>query len=163
MEVDLSNARAPGLMRRLAAILYDLMLLFGILVLAAAIPIIPWLEVLETDFPGNAWWFRLYLAAVIGGYFVFFWAYRGQTLGMRAWRMQLRRTDGASVRAGDALRRLLWATVALAPAGAGLLWVLLDREGLAWHDRASGTRLVVLKHQDVSPPVAEPTVPPRER
>jgi hypothetical protein len=29
--------------------------------------------------------------------------------------------------------------------GAGFLWSLLDREKLTWHDRLSGSRLVVLK------------------
>jgi len=34
---DLHHARAPGLARRLATMLYDLLLLFGVLVVAAAL------------------------------------------------------------------------------------------------------------------------------
>lgn len=145
METDLANARAPGLFRRLAAILYDLVLLFGVVVVATALVVIPWVELVSPEFPHAAWWFRLYLLAVIGGYFVFFWAYAGQTLGMRAWRMKAVCADGGPMGTGDALLRLLWATLSLAPAGIGLLWVLFDRDGLAWHDRVSGTRLVLLK------------------
>jgi uncharacterized RDD family membrane protein YckC len=145
MPLDLGQAQPPGLARRLAAILYDLVLLAGVLILAAALIIIPWVELTQSDFPQGAWWFRLYLVAVIAAYFGYAWVRGGQTLGMSAWRLKLLREDGGLLRPADALRRLLWATLALAPAGAGLLWVLLDRDGLAWHDRLSHTRLVVIK------------------
>lgn len=147
MEPHIANARTPGLLRRVAAILYDLMLLFGVLVVAAALVIVPWVELVGPAFPHGAWWFRMYLLSVIFGYFVFFWGWAGQTLGMRAWRMKLLRGDGGRVRMADALRRLVWATLTLLPAGAGLLWVLFDRQGFAWYDRLSGTRLVLLARQ----------------
>ena len=41
--------------------------------------------------------------------------------------------------------RLAFAVVALAPVGLGLWWMLIDSEGLAWHDRWSRTRLVLVK------------------
>lgn len=145
MPVDITQARIPGLTRRLAAIAYDLVLLAGLLLLAAALVVVPWIELTQTDFPRGAWWFRLYLLGVIGTYFGYFWMRGGQTLGMSAWRLRLLRDDGEPVRPADVLRRLLWASVALVPAGAGLLWILLDRDGLAWHDRLSRTRLVLVK------------------
>lgn len=148
MTLDITHARPPGLARRLAAILYDLVLLAGLLMLAAALVVIPWIELTQTDFPRGAWWFRLYLLGVIGGYFSYFWVRGGQTLGMSAWRLRLLREDGDPVRPSDALRRLGWAVLALAPAGAGLLWLLVDRDGLAWHDRRSRTRLVLLKRPE---------------
>jgi hypothetical protein len=40
--------------------------------------------------------------------------------------------------------RLLWAAVCLAPAGAGLLWMLLDRDRLTCYDRLSRTRPIML-------------------
>jgi len=37
-----------------------------------------------------------------------------------------------------AVRRRLWATaVAVSPLGLGLVWMLLDPDGLGWHDRIS--------------------------
>lgn len=145
MTLDISHAQTPGLARRLAAILYDLVLLTGLLILAAALVVIPWIEITQGDFPRGAWWFRLYLLGVIGLYFGYFWVRGGQTLGMSAWRLRLLREDGDPVRPADALRRLGWAALALAPAGAGLLWLLLDHDGLAWHDRRSHTRLVLVR------------------
>ena len=36
------------------------------------------------------------------------------------------------------------ACVSLAALGLGYFWIWIDRERLAWHDRWSGTRVVVL-------------------
>jgi len=42
------------------------------------------------------------------------------------------------------LRRLAWAVVSWLPLGLGYLWILVDPQRRAWHDRLSGTRVVVL-------------------
>ncbi len=144
MNIDTSQARAPGLLRRLAAMLYDAALLFGILLLAAGLVIVPYMTLIGGDFPSTAWWFRAWLLLVVGGFFIYFWTHGGQTLGMKAWRLRLIRTDGSEPRLTDALLRLACAAAALAPAGLGLLWVLIDQDGLAWHDRWSRTRLVLV-------------------
>lgn len=145
MEPDISQARPPGLLRRLAAIFYDAVLLFAVLLLAAALVVVPYLSLIGADFPAHAWWFRAWLVAVIWGFFAYFWTHGGQTLGMSAWRLRLVRADGGPPRLPDSLLRLACASLSLAPAGLGLLWVLIDRDGLAWHDRWSRTRLVMVK------------------
>jgi uncharacterized RDD family membrane protein YckC len=145
MRPDISQARTPGLPRRLAALFYDASLLFGILLLAAGLVVVPYMSLAGGDFPSRAWWFRAWLVAVVIGFYAYFWTHGGQTLGMSAWRLRLVREDGGKPRLTDALLRLACATVSLAPAGLGLLWVLVDREGLAWHDRWSRTRLVLVR------------------
>lgn len=135
--------RPASLSRRLAALFYDLVLLFGVLALAATLVVIPYIEYVQPYFPGTSLWFRGYLLTVIVGFFVYFWTHGGQTLGMRAWRIRLVRDDGAALGTGDAVRRLAFAAVALAPAGLGLLWMLLDPARLALHDRLSRTRIIV--------------------
>jgi len=144
MDIDISQAHRPGLLRRLAALLYDAVLLFGILLLAAGVLVVPYLSLMGGEFPSRSWWFRAWLAAVVAGFYAYFWTHGGQTLGMSAWRLRLVRDDGSPPRLKDALVRLVWAAVALAPAGLGLLWVLVDHQGLAWHDRWSRTRLVLV-------------------
>jgi uncharacterized RDD family membrane protein YckC len=67
---------------------------------------------------------------------------------MRAWRTSLLRADGGMPTATDALLRLGLAALTLLPAGAGLLWVLFDRDGLAWYDRLSRTRPVLTVKPD---------------
>jgi len=44
----------------------------------------------------------------------------------------------------DALLRLAAACVSIAALGFGYWWIWVDRERLAWHDRWSGTTVVVL-------------------
>jgi uncharacterized RDD family membrane protein YckC len=77
-----------------------------------------------------------------GAYATISWRRGGQTLGMRPWRLRLvagdRRVPGW---------RALWlrfavGTLSLLLGGLGFWWAAIDRDRLAWHDRASGTRLV---------------------
>jgi uncharacterized RDD family membrane protein YckC len=142
---DLGQARVPGLLRRLATMLYDLMLLVGVLVVAAAVfyTVFNLLTGREAITGPARLLFQAYLLAVIAAYYVYFWTGGRQTLGMRSWRTLLLRADGGVPAAADALRRLAFAALTLLPLGAGLLWVLFDRDGLAWYDRLSGTRPVL--------------------
>lgn len=141
--IDLSQAASPGLLRRLAAIGYDLMLLAGVLVLAAALAT---LASGGQPITGPArLLFQGYLLLVCYLYFTWQWTKGGQTLGMRAWRLKLLRDDGRLPGWGDALIRLLLAVPSLLPLGLGLLWSLLDPDRLAWHDRLSHTRLVLIR------------------
>jgi uncharacterized RDD family membrane protein YckC len=146
MEPDITEVRSPGLLRRLAAMLYDLLLLLGILLLAVAVVVIPYEAMTGSQFPQEGLLFHLhqvYLLCVAAGFHVFFWVRGGQTLGMRAWHFRVLREDGRPLRVADALRRLAWAAVTLGPVG--LLWVPLDRDHLAPYDRLSRTRPVVEK------------------
>jgi uncharacterized RDD family membrane protein YckC len=141
----MSRARAPGLLRRLATMAYDLLLVVSVLVVAAAVFYTVFNVVSGSDrITGVArFLFQAYLLAVIAAYYLYFWTGGRQTLGMRAWRTRLLRSDGENLTATDALRRLLVAALTLAPAGVGLFWVLFDRDGLSWYDRLSDTRPVL--------------------
>lgn len=133
---------APGLLRRLAAILYDSLLVAAVLFLSA-VPVVIVLDgPPETALAKSL--FRLYLATVVFVFFAGFWTHGGQTLGMRSWRLKLVRADGGPVGWLEALKRYLAAWLSLAPLGMGWWWMLLDRDKLTWHDRLSGTRLVLL-------------------
>lgn len=91
--------------------------------------------------PGTAW----YTVLLVGAAFLFygwFWTHGGQTLGLKAWQLAVVRRDGGPLSWSDAARRFAAAAVLLVPPGLGLLWVVLDRQGAAWHDRLSRTRIV---------------------
>lgn len=97
----------------------------------------------ENIAPFSAWQWLLWVVcwAATGLYATMSWRRGGQTLGMRPWRLRLATSDG-----GPATPRALWlryavGTVSLLAAGMGFWWAWIDRDGLAWHDRASGTRL----------------------
>lgn len=145
---DLDQAVTPGLLRRLAAMLYDTLLIFGLLLLASMMVTLPVGILLGESaagaLPGNPW-FRLWLALVAPLFFLLFWHKGGQTLGMRSWRLRVVRNDGQPLTWRDALKRLLACLLSWLPLGLGFLWILVDRDRFAWHDRLSGTRLVLLK------------------
>ena len=146
--IDLKHAATPGLLRRLAAIGYDGLLLIALYVLAAALVVLPAGMLFGVEEPAGDALVRLLLQLLLTlislGFFVGFWLHGGQTLGMRAWRIQVVRADGHALHAGNALLRALAALLSLAPLGLGFLWMLVDRERLTWHDRISATRLVLL-------------------
>jgi uncharacterized RDD family membrane protein YckC len=129
---------APGLARRLAACLYDGLVLVAVEMLAGA----AWVALSHAAVEPGDWRFRSYLLAVAALFFAGFWT-RGETLGMRAWRLRILGPAGGPPDLGRALLRFFAALLSWFALGLGFLWVLVDREHLAWHDRLSGTRLVL--------------------
>jgi len=142
LEIDIWNAAPPGLLRRLASIFYDSLLLIAILFIMGGVGIA--MNGGEA-IPSDNLVFRTILLLTIALFFLWFWTHGGQTLGMRAWRLRLVTDTGAPPGYRAALLRLLSGFVSWLPLGLGHLWVLVDPEHLAWHDRLSGTRLVVLQ------------------
>ncbi len=146
-----AGPRTAGLPRRLGAMIYDGILLFAVLFFATALFIVPYDLIAARPYPQQLWHyhllFQVYLIAVTTAFFVYFWTHGGQTLGMRAWRIRVERLDGTPLAPRDALRRLGWAALGLAPAGLGLWWCLFDCERLAWYDRRSGTRIIEVPRQ----------------
>jgi uncharacterized RDD family membrane protein YckC len=135
---DSPARRPPGLGRRLAACLYDGLVLFAVLMVAGG----AWVALSGAAAPPGDWAFRAYLLAVSALFLGMLWR-RGETLGMRAWKLRLEGADGRPPGWGRVLLRFAAAVVSWAALGLGFLWVLVDREKLAWHDRLSGTRLVL--------------------
>jgi uncharacterized RDD family membrane protein YckC len=155
------DAAPVGLLRRLAAIVYDALVIAGLVLFVLALVIIPlgmavgqerWEQI------QHAWWMRLgiqlLVLGVVVGFHVLFWWRGGQTVGMRAWRLQVRREDGAPLSARDALLRYGAAWLAAAPLGIGFLASLWDPHGRAWHDRWTATRLVKLARRRRTEPSA---------
>lgn len=147
MDSARSTEGPPGLLRRLAAIFYDAFLVAGLVVSAFALAYLPLamglgLEDLRQH-PMVRHLLGLWMLCVAAGFHLWFWTHGGQTLGMRAWRLRLVSVDGGPVGFGRALVRYLVAVLSWLVLGLGFLWVLVDPEKRAWHDLASGTRLVL--------------------
>lgn len=135
------QAVAPGLRRRLAAMLYDWLLLIALMLVATTLITLPF------GMPSGIALslFQFILFGVIPVlFFSGFWAIGGQTLGMRAWRIKVVTEHGKPLNWGNALLRLLAALLSLLVCGLGYVWILLDPQKLAWHDRLSKTRLVMI-------------------
>ena len=133
------------MLRRFGAMLYDALLVIALLMVATA-AFLPFThgEAITQDRVGALEYaYRAVLFAVIVLFFGLFWTRRGQTLGMLAWRLRLERIDQAPLTWRDVLVRLGGACVSWAALGLGYFWIWIDRDRLAWHDRWSGTRIVV--------------------
>jgi uncharacterized RDD family membrane protein YckC len=63
---------------------------------------------------------------------------------MRAWHLRAVSDTGKPLRAGAALLRFACGFLAWPPAALGVLWLYMDSEGLAVHDRLSGTRVLYI-------------------
>jgi len=127
-----------GLGRRFGAILYDSLLVLAVLFLGT----LPFIAATGGDpvAPGN----RLYqLTMLLLCYFFFvgFWSGYGRTLGMQSWRLRIETEEGRKPDVAQSSVRFLAALLSWLPAGLGFWWQTVDRDGLSWHDRLSGTRL----------------------
>lgn len=128
-----------GLLRRLAGGVYDLFLLVGLWLISGLL-LLPFHGGQAVD--GHDPWVRLYFLFVPYLFFSWFWMHGGQTLGMRAWRMQLRSHDGGPVEWHQAVIRyvaawLSWLSLI------GMLWCLFDDQRRSLQDIASRTELIV--------------------
>lgn len=155
-------AVAPPLVRRLLCMLYEGVLLFGVVMLAGLL--YAGLTQQRHALHGQLG-LRLFLLVVLGVYFVGFWMRGGQTLPMKTWHIRLTTADGAPVGLGRAVARYLMGWLWFLPAlsllhlsglvgvGATLGVVGVGMAGYAalsrlhpsrqfWHDIACGTRLV---------------------
>lgn len=141
-----------GVGRRFGAMLYDVLIVVALeaVVTALFLPLTRG-EAITPDESGVLE--RIYQAAlllVIVLFFGVFWTRGGQTVGMLAWRLRVERSDGTSLTWRDAVVRLAGAWVSFAAIGLGYFWIWIDRERRTWHDRWSGTRVVVLPKRQKS-------------
>ena len=158
------------LLRRLAALLYESLLLGAVLLLAgfalAAIvspaPEASAVRALQLPALPARMLMSAALFVVAGGYYVWSWTGGRRTLPMKTWRMRLARDGDAPIDVRTALTRYVaaWigpllvipAYVGLQPTGHPRLafwllgvnyaWALVDRDRQFLHDRIARTRLV---------------------
>lgn len=152
----------PGLARRLAAFVYEGVLLFGVTMISGYL--YSSLTQQRHALQGKAG-LQAFMFVVLGIYFAWFWSRGGQTVAMKAWNIRLVTANGQAVSQARALVRYLlawlWFMPALAAAygaglhGPGAITTLLLAGVLAyaaltrlrpdrqfWHDAVCGTRLI---------------------
>ena len=136
--------------RRLAAMVYDfflilaLWLLTGSLLLAAfGEPAPPSGKIPDQPFIATIW-LQLICYSEMLLFYVYFWRFKGQSLGMQVWKIRLVNRDNETVSTIHACLRFAIATLSISPLGIGLFWMLLDPGRLTLHDKLSRTRVVYL-------------------
>jgi uncharacterized RDD family membrane protein YckC len=152
----------PSIKRRLAAFVYEGVLLFGVLVIAGYL--YSSLTQQRHALQGKTG-LQAFLFVVLAIYFVWFWSRGGQTVAMKAWHLRLVRVGGEPVAQLRALMRYLLAYLWFAPAllaaylaelksapqifaliAVGVVvyaaTALLHPRRQFWHDALCGTELV---------------------
>lgn len=143
MKTTRTLAELAGLRRRLACMLYEALLLVGVLAFAFLMPQLIYAIVSKQTLPG--WFGWLHVTLVLGIYFYMLWRRNGQTLAMQTWRLQLvDANSGKPPSPAQCIIRYLLAWPSILFAGAGLFWALLDRDRQFMHDRFAGTCIVLL-------------------
>lgn len=140
-----------GLLRRLGALLYDAFLVFALWwAWASAMQLIFGTD--TNQLVDN----RVQIDPVLGAirfsgmilgaaaFYIWFWMRTGQTLGMIAWRIKAVKIDGELMSMKQGILRFLLAWPSFCCFGIGYLWLYVDRNGDALHDKFSGTRVIVL-------------------
>ncbi len=169
MDVQSTTGAPAGLLRRLAALLYDALLATALAfaVTFAMLPLTRGEAILSATQGNVAHLYHALLALVVFAYFGWSWTRRGQTLGMRAWRIRLESAVGSRLGWGASLLRCLlgaglawlaglgaWylarpggtpahaaAIALLAPLVLNYAWVLVDGQGRSLLDLAARTRV----------------------
>jgi len=131
---------APGMLRRLASMLYESILLFAIAFIGT------WIFQFAAGSLRIEGWrmhlLQLFLLAVFAAYFLWCWLRGGQTLAMKTWRIRLVAKNGhARLAPQDALLRFIYAMV-LVPTTIGIFWAMVDRDRQFLHDRLAGSLLI---------------------
>lgn len=165
-------------MRRLAAFVYEGVLLFGVVMLAGFVYGVATDQRHALQGQRGLQWA---VFVVLGAYFAGFWSRQGQTLAMKTWHIRMVDRAGRTVTPGRALARFLaswiwfvpWLAVARVlpwQGGGALAGVLavgvalyaltsrLHPQRQFWHDELCGTRLIDTRHAPAK--ARQPSGPP---
>ena len=133
---------SASLRTRLAAMVYELLLVLAVLFVASFVFI-------RLSGDAQSGWkhvaYQFFLLGVLFAYFSTFWLRSGQTLAMKTWRIKLVDRDGALITLPRAALRFVLALLGLTLGGLSIFWALFDADRQFLHDRLAKTRLIYFK------------------
>ena len=77
-------------------------------------------------------------------FYCWFWLRSGQTLGMLAWRIRLETMSTEAINLRQVLIRWSAAWPSFLLFGIGYIWIFVDKNGDALHDKMSSTKVILL-------------------
>lgn len=128
-----------SLRRRLAAMVYEGIILLAVLSITFLVPHIALGLTVGISTPG--WLLIVHIFMVLGLYFVWYWRHGGQTLAMQTWKIRIASANGSTPSTRRLIVRYVLAWPSLIYFCIGLLWALFDRDRQFLHDRLVGTRV----------------------
>ncbi|MDO6560234.1 RDD family protein [Paraglaciecola chathamensis] len=148
-----------GFFRRLAAIIYDILVAVAVGMCAAMVMLVAMLLLVENNVLNNYGYEHFsdliqhapvyqyilqgWVATWVIAFFLWFWRNGGQTIGMRAWRLRIVSTNENPLTYTRAFVRMLTSFL-----GLGTLLVLLDyKHKQSLQDRIAGTEVICLSKE----------------
>jgi len=131
-----SDFPPASLIKQLAAMVYDSLLIFAVLFLVSAIAIM----FNQGEAIESSPWFSLYLLLALFTFYAWFWNKSGQTLGMRVWKIRIISEFGGNPGWSACYLRLISALISILCFGLGYWWRLF--KPYTWHDRLSKTSII---------------------
>lgn len=145
-----------GFRRRFGSWIYDSLMVLAVFMIAGYVGIglliyldhLALINIVRVDFSIN--WqqtpiiyytlFHIWNLIWISYFFIYFWSKKGQTIGMRAWRLKVQNTDGSLITKWLAVKRLCFSFL-----GLGNLMVIFNRKNkLSLQDQLTNTEVIVL-------------------
>jgi len=130
-----------GFLRRLLALIYDSLLVLGLIILLSLILIVvsgenasvnPFILLLQ----------RLIIICSGPSFYIYFWLKNnGQTLGMQTWKIKVVSKSGSDINLKEALKRCLFSII-LFP---GYFWIFINKEKKSWADIVSETKIIKIQ------------------
>lgn len=152
-ETTLQNSPAP-FWRRIAAILYDSLLVIAIWMIVGFLVLRAFGIDQAQTVEGNTvildplYKSVLFMAMLLSAFsfFSWFWIHSGQTLGMQAWKIKIQALDGSAITLKQSAIRFALAPLSFICFGAGYFWMFFDNKSRSLHDIASTTEIVTVPH-----------------
>ncbi|WP_221798069.1 RDD family protein [Oceanobacter mangrovi] len=138
------NYPTAPLLRRLAALAYDALVLLGVFLILGLV-IVGIAAALNHGEPLGALPGSIVYSLIFCMCFFYYstsWRRGGQTIGMKAWRIKLVADDGKPIRLSHCMLRTGAGFFSLMAFGLGFFWALIDKRQRSWHDMASLTHIV---------------------
>ncbi len=128
-----------SLLRRIGAISYDIFLAFSLVFFVTGVVIIVFFN---KEVPNGDAFFYVITIPITYLYFAWSWVKGRQTLGMKAWKFQIKQINGNNITHKQAFIRLISAIPSFAIFGLGFLYQLFDKDNRTIHDKISHTILI---------------------
>ncbi len=140
-----SNFETANLWRRLAAIIYDSIVIIAIWIVVGFIVLsafgIEQVQVVENDkvLLDPLYRSTLFSSMLLSAYlfFAWFWTHSGQTLGMQAWKIRVQNKNGSAITYKQSLIRCVLAPLSFSLLGLGYFYMFVNPEKQSLHDKFS--------------------------
>jgi len=110
---ELNALPAPQFWRRVAFALYEQLVLLGVIAFTFLVPNLGLGVLFNISLP--SWLTFIYLYAILGIYFIWYWTKTGQTLAMQTWRVRMIGPDGHHLTRRQAIWRYFLGSLWIVP------------------------------------------------